>query len=568
MQANTVDSAKNEKFPTIHREGEGPPEAIILALKLQTNRHAPIAQLPAEILCKIFYFVKVEEQHALQGNVLKWVTVSHVCSHWRSIAINFASLWDTPPLGNADWVAEMLERSKMVALSIEVSRVRKKMMEGLEKIVQYDSIGSRIRHLSIVDLGGQTARAMRCLPTSMPRLEILRVDPVYWPGEDVNSFRDLLYVPSGVLDAEGCLRRLELSYCTVDWRLLLPPQITHLKLHAIPLNARPTLTQIMVVLGRLAKLESLDIVNAYDIENTPCCDRIHLEHLRRLNVSSPDVEIVAFLRHVTFSPRATVAVCSQYDTSNTTRTDSAVHFSALFAALAQSYTPSVSLPHFRTFVARGESVSSAHTLALRLGLFSSDAFSEHEWSSDDSQQRPSLSILLKWRRATLPYPQGTSRALSDFHNSGFPLHAVTHIHLLRFIQLTPTALASTLGMLPAVRSVSVQRKAGNALVYALNLPSGGAVPPFHFAHLAEIRLHALAFHPPSSTRRLSDSVSAKRLRDCLAHRRERGAEIKRLALVHCTPLVAADVVELKRVVTDVYWDAEHPIHALGLGELI
>lgn len=570
MQAYGVDTANDEQCPTLHREGEGSQEAIILALNLQRNRLIPIAQLPAENLCEIFHFVKVKECHAEQGNMLKWVTVSHVCSDWRSIAINSASLWDAPPLGNAHWIEEMLQRSKLVALSIEVSRSRKNMVEGLEEIVQHDSIGSRIKHLSITDLGTQTARAMGCLPSSMPRLESLRIDPVYCLREDLGSSR-VLYVPSGVLlDSGGSLRRLELLYCTMDWSLHLPSKITHLKLHAIPWSARPTLTEFMSALGRLANLESLDLVNAFpihDIEDNPCRGRIHLEHLRRLNVSSPDVEIVAFLRRVTFSPTATVEVCSQYDANNATR-NSAVDFSALFAALAQSYH-TASLPLFRTFVARGESTNSARTLVLRLGLFSSGAFVEHEWSSSDGQNTPSLSILLKWRRATLPYPQGTSRAISDFYNSGFPLHAVTHIHLLRFLQLAPTALASTLGMLPAVRSATAQRKAGNALVYALNLPSGPAIPPLHFARLASIRFHALALHPPSSTRRFSDSVSVRRLRDCLVHRRERGAtEIKRLTLVRCNPLVAADVAELKRVVADVYWITEHPGHALELGELL
>ena len=457
----------------------------------------------------------------------------------------------------------------MASLTIEVSRRGNNIVESFENIVQNDSIGSRIKRLSIIGLsGGQTARAMRCFPTSMALLESLRIKPVYSTPEDLVSSRVLSVLSAVLMDAGESLRRLELSRCALDWKLNLPSHITHLKLHAIPSNARPTSAQFMNALGQLSNLESLDLVNAFPIyekeDKSYSRDCINFGHLKKLNIYSSNAEIVAFLSLVTFSPRAAVEVCSQYDTSNATR-DAIVDFSTLFTALAQSYAHSASQSLFRTFVARGESIRCAPALNLRLGLFSTDAFAESKWSSDDSQYTPRLSILLKWSRDTLPYLQGTSRAISAFHTSGFPLHAVTHVHLLRFLELAPATLASTLGILPAVRCVTAQRKAGNALVYALSMPSGATIPPLSFARLTAIRFHALELRPSSSTRGFSDSVSTKHLRDCLVHRRKSGAEIYTLTLFRCKNLEAADVSELKRVVVDVSWDVEHPACALESG---
>ncbi len=149
----------------------------------------------------------------------------------------------------------------------------------------------------------------------------------------------------------------------------------------------------------------------------------------------------------------------------------------------------------------------------------------------------------------------------------FPHQRLPSAHLLRFLELAPATLASTLGILPAVRCVTAQWKAGNALVYALSMPSGAAISPLSFARLTAIRFHALELRPSSSTRGFSDSVSTKHLRDCLEHRRKSDAEIYTLTLFCCKNLVEADVSELKRV-ADVRWDVEHPGCALEVGRYI
>ncbi|KAF8171813.1 hypothetical protein BJ912DRAFT_839177, partial [Pholiota molesta] len=99
--------------------------ASILALKLQIsdlqsqrNYFAPICRLPSEILCKIFYFVKTPLRYMDRDRSFKWIRLTHVCRHWRNIAIASPTIWanDPWPLRNIPFLKEKLSRSKGVPL--------------------------------------------------------------------------------------------------------------------------------------------------------------------------------------------------------------------------------------------------------------------------------------------------------------------------------------------------------------------------------------------------------------------------------------------------------------------
>lgn len=51
---------------------------------------------------------------------MRWVrAVSHVCSHWRSVALSTPALWSDLPMHNPRWAMEMIKRSKGTSLIID-----------------------------------------------------------------------------------------------------------------------------------------------------------------------------------------------------------------------------------------------------------------------------------------------------------------------------------------------------------------------------------------------------------------------------------------------------------------
>jgi hypothetical protein len=87
----------------------------IRALQSRRNALSPIGRLPPEILSLVFVF-------CTSSDSLSWVrVVSHICRHWRGVALSCPSLWSFPVFSHPTWAEEMLQRSKMTPLTVKVS---------------------------------------------------------------------------------------------------------------------------------------------------------------------------------------------------------------------------------------------------------------------------------------------------------------------------------------------------------------------------------------------------------------------------------------------------------------
>ncbi|KAI0051995.1 hypothetical protein FA95DRAFT_108659 [Auriscalpium vulgare] len=91
------------------------------------------ARLPAEIMTTIFStvqaFERVEKEELdnrfnLAGDKLGWIQLTHVCRHWRNLALASRSLWAEIDFDRKElWVDELIRRAgPSVLLSIYVSR--------------------------------------------------------------------------------------------------------------------------------------------------------------------------------------------------------------------------------------------------------------------------------------------------------------------------------------------------------------------------------------------------------------------------------------------------------------
>jgi hypothetical protein len=88
------------------------------ALRSRRNSLACISYLPPEILATIFEHVVERKSSMGACRHPPCLTVTHVCTHWRRLALEYPSLWATIDQDSARWMGIMLERSKKVALVV------------------------------------------------------------------------------------------------------------------------------------------------------------------------------------------------------------------------------------------------------------------------------------------------------------------------------------------------------------------------------------------------------------------------------------------------------------------
>ncbi|KAI0277170.1 hypothetical protein BGY98DRAFT_900306, partial [Russula aff. rugulosa BPL654] len=93
----------------------------IRSLLTRRNTLVPISVLPPEILARVFHLlVRKEPPFCGRRKNLGWIRVTHVCRHWRQVALGDSSLWSkiSGMLANTKWISEMLARAKNAPLDI------------------------------------------------------------------------------------------------------------------------------------------------------------------------------------------------------------------------------------------------------------------------------------------------------------------------------------------------------------------------------------------------------------------------------------------------------------------
>ncbi|KAF6759737.1 hypothetical protein DFP72DRAFT_789399, partial [Ephemerocybe angulata] len=70
------------------------------------NEAAPINRLPPELLLEIFHHASGKSHSTHQTEA--WVTFSHTCQYWRSIAIGFPRAWSSISFNHGPDFADML----------------------------------------------------------------------------------------------------------------------------------------------------------------------------------------------------------------------------------------------------------------------------------------------------------------------------------------------------------------------------------------------------------------------------------------------------------------------------
>lgn len=193
------------------------------------------------------------------------------------------------PLLNGNGMAEILTRSKTLDLKIDIffpASRRTTMHSIIGEIARHSS---RIRQLSMECIPDSSSYILRALPKYNWKLESLCLS-----GRPASK-DEKLQIPSSMLTRTNELRRLHLSYCTLNWDLLTHCHLTELKLCSIKPG---TLSKLMGAMGRMTALESLFLSDAFDVSEGPLFERVHFANLKTLHVRSNFPELKAMFQSI------------------------------------------------------------------------------------------------------------------------------------------------------------------------------------------------------------------------------------------------------------------------------
>jgi hypothetical protein len=257
----------------------------IRVLRLRRNALSPISTLPPEVFAAIFSLLCPSSPDRNPDHHLARLCVSHVCHHWREIALNQPLLWSnvnftTLSLAGA---TEILARAKSVPLYLE-ARVSHHWDDDRSSTFRKELQASvpNIRHLCITADHFHLRRTLEGLVSPAPTLEclVLVCHAGFCDGEIDFVLPDTLF--NGSTPRLSCLKLL---YCEISWTSPLLKGLRYLEIR-LPSIMEPTLAAWLDALDELLRLETLALNSAspsappfpFDVERTATLPSLtHLE---------------------------------------------------------------------------------------------------------------------------------------------------------------------------------------------------------------------------------------------------------------------------------------------------
>ncbi|PPQ99852.1 hypothetical protein CVT24_009603 [Panaeolus cyanescens] len=238
---------------------------------------SPIYRLNPDILARIFTFLADEwpttysrvavDWHIERYVQLNWARVSHVCHFFRAVALDCAPLWSSLDLRSPNWTELQLRRCKEVDISVNIPG----------ESVPDSNITGWTQHLLSSRLG-----QMRELRVDMwdDKSEQETVRYLCGPGVSAPKLESLVLSRSGITDREDeedmtalfndllsggspRLQKLSLTFCTVPWSApIFNNSITILEITS-HFNPTPddfgSFLDLLDALGRMPALNSLTL---------------------------------------------------------------------------------------------------------------------------------------------------------------------------------------------------------------------------------------------------------------------------------------------------------------------
>ncbi|KAG6813180.1 hypothetical protein H0H92_013300 [Tricholoma furcatifolium] len=288
---------------------------ILCYYKRRLNALAVTCRIPNEILASTFRQLVDAE---VADDSLEWIrSISHVCSHWREVALSTPALWSTLRLDYPAWAPEMLRRSKGVALSVKSC--------GNFSTEAYDVfcqiLSFHLHRVKVLNLINDRPPTRNNKPISLKQfrelMQLLVQHTVSGPWQFEWLAIDLRSIeppsmephtyprfPDSILTASPSLKHLQLRGFELNYELL--PNFDSLEtlvLNSYPDQPTPPIVQLLHFLSQTPRLQTI-VINeiSSDEDVLPLdTDRIHLKCLTEISVCCQSVTILdSFFAHVKF----------------------------------------------------------------------------------------------------------------------------------------------------------------------------------------------------------------------------------------------------------------------------
>ncbi|KAG1781007.1 hypothetical protein EV702DRAFT_688250 [Suillus placidus] len=492
--------------------------ASLTVLRSRRNTLASIFSLPPEILVTIFTYI-VEEENSKnytgippRGGAPTPMKVTHICRHWRQVALECPSLWTFIDCLSARWVAIMLERSKEAALVVMYSAPDNHCT--VEPLMQLLSQLHRIKVLKMGSFSIDVDRIVDCLSSQpAPLLQIFkyRILESYDPIFSIRPLSNTIF--------QGCaplLRSVELVECAFILTSDIFSRLRTLTLKQIENFPHPTLSQLLFTLKRMPDLELLTLELPSRIpENTEHFDQVPLTRLRSIALGVCTIRTAASLfSHLVLPGDASIALYLE-------EIESLQSFSDIFSAI---YKDPESFPIIRSLGA----IFSDDTFIVQFST--SLAFkSEYSWNNRNGDIR----LFINFRYASNP------AIIFDICRM-IPHRKIQSLSVSTSLDLSQNFWRAGFADLPELESIHLSTTliAGFILAF-LTVGVSIAHPLLRALELENIDIGC---------------NELEGLRDVARMRAKGGVDIHRLGLTDCRNVMEWNVQLLKKVVADVDWD--------------
>ncbi|TFK60834.1 hypothetical protein BDN72DRAFT_850212 [Pluteus cervinus] len=275
-------------------------ERRLCALRTSRNSFAYINQLPAELLTEIFLWTQAPYIERDPSHIIKWIRVTHVSKHWRSLAFSSTVLWTTIPTHNPAYAQLASQLSFPVPVSIVrgAPDVETPDTEALEVFV---SLLQRTRDVNATDyVGTFLFEALQNASSNLPYLQDVEFDEI---GVHLST-KESPFPKS--------LKRVSLSNSPLEWSWLKFDQLTelHLRYCNNPEIAINSFLDHMSQIPRLSYLEIRWLLVSRQVErqNPSHQQRPVTLTLEHLIIEDDLVSVTKFLSCVQLTERFTLRV--------------------------------------------------------------------------------------------------------------------------------------------------------------------------------------------------------------------------------------------------------------------
>ncbi|KAH9920612.1 uncharacterized protein B0H18DRAFT_956996 [Fomitopsis serialis] len=213
---------------------------------LLTEGYAPVDNIPTELLVHVFLLVRDST------TTLSWISLTHVCRHWRNVALGTPLLWASIPVGRRpSFLRACLARSSDVLVDV----IFRHSLSHIDRLLgDLRSHAGRVRMLKVLLLSNDAAeQLLQDVVAPALRLEDLSFQR---QTPSLNSTIPPLALPDRDWSS---LRRLQLKGIALPKHASPLMSLTSLVLSNVIAGARVALEELLDKLGNCPRLEHLSI---------------------------------------------------------------------------------------------------------------------------------------------------------------------------------------------------------------------------------------------------------------------------------------------------------------------